>query len=872
VSSCIELYINGKYVGYGEGSHNTSEFDITDYVVAGKNEILCLVYKWCNGSYLEDQDMFRHTGIFRDVLLYERNSTYVLDFSYVPVKNAIGYDLYVTTNIKNHNGYRIKASIFDNGKFLAEQEVFALQETSIVLEDLRVKEWNAEIPSLYSLVLTLSKDGVVSESIKKEIGFSTVAIKNGVFTYNGRKIKLRGVNHHDDNPKTGFYMTPDDIERDIMLMKAFNVNAVRTSHYPPDPLFIELCDKYGIYVIDEADIESHGVSAKKISGNKKWMGHFWDRVSRLFYRDRNSCSIVMWSLGNESGGIKCHDYCYSKLKNLTPIPIHYEGISGMSKFGYDVISEMYPTTERIESLLSGNEKLSRSKARALISKPYFLCEYAHSMGVGPGDLESYWSLFYSYEKALGGCIWEFSDHAIYHENSKYKYTYGGDHGEYTHDGNFCADGLFFADRTPHTAAYAMRNVYRPLRATLIDKRGVLEITNMNAFRSSGYITIKGTIQNGVTKTGRFETTLDIPPGGKERINFLLDDPIGDSFINLDYFDGNNVIAFEQLKLSESPFNVGIKSATFGAISIDEEREKLVVHFSAGKVQFDTLKGIVTEYSANGVNYFPIIPANMHKKGSVYSNIFRAPTDNDNPFRKGWNDNGYNNVTLVPEGYDYDIINGIAKVTLISSLTALGRKLFDVVDQYNIDSNGVILIKSQFKPANLDVKNLNLPDLPRVGKILMVKPEYDRVIYFGNGDKENYPDFKEQSRIGLYDTNASCFLEPYIRPQESGNRTETRFAMFRNTKGQGFMISMVDTPFNFSVKRITDKALSECKHQEDIVESKVLYINVDGFMSGIGTGSCGPKTAEKYRLPANMEYEMEFKIIPFSAITDDSIMY
>ncbi|MDR0752289.1 MAG: hypothetical protein LBF12_06910 [Christensenellaceae bacterium] len=877
VAPCIELYINGEYVGYGEGSHNTSEFDISDFLVEGANEIVCLVYKWCNGSYLEDQDMFRHTGIFRDVLLFEQDETYIYDFENIIIRNENSYNLQISVSIKNFAGYRLKATLFDNGVFLAEREVFATAETKIVLDDLKVIEWNAEQPTLYSLILTLLKDGDVVESIKKDIGFKTTKIQNGIFFYNDRKIKLKGVNHHDNSPDNGFYLTPEDIQKDILLMKHFNINAVRTSHYPPDPLFIELCDRYGLYVIDEADIESHGAPSSKISNNLKWKDHFWDRVSRLFHRDKNSCSITLWSLGNESGGSKCHYYCYYKLKNLTPLSVHYEGICNSQEFGLDVISEMYPGVARIENLLKGTEKITRKRKKAFVSKPYMLCEYSHAMGLGPGGVEPYWKLIYANDKFLGAFVWEFADHAIRNENAKYLYTYGGDHGEYTHDSNFCADGLFYPDRTPHTGAYAIKNVYRPLRAQLVDKRGVIEVTNHNSFRSSEYITIKGLVLKDSQKIADFETTLNIPPRGSERFNLLLDDPDGDMFINLDYYDGNTKIAFEQLRLSETPFKINLKQlpSDFG-LTITEERDILTIKFSGGHVIFNSLYGILTEYCVNGVNYLPIIPDRFQTSGSLYSNIFRAPTDNDKELKKDWELAGYNKTYPISILTSYDIVDNHAMIIIKTYIKTDGIAIFESVDEIKITTNGIISIKSTINPIkdvdNNDKKLKKLPPLPRAGKVLILKREFEDVIYYGNGELENYSDFKDQSRIGIYRCSVDDFLQPYIRPQESGNRSETRFVVFRNNHGDGLMILAENKPFNFTAKRIDDFSLAECSHVEDVIPQNFVYVNIDSDVSGIGSNSCGPKLNDSYLLNPYKEYVNEFKIVPFSAISDDKIIY
>ncbi|MFI3229489.1 MAG: glycoside hydrolase family 2 TIM barrel-domain containing protein, partial [Bacillota bacterium] len=433
VAGGMDVYCNCSHVGYSEGSHNTAEFALSPYLVMGDNEIVVAVHKWCNGSYLEDQDMFRHNGIFRDVLLYENDSTYIWDIDFMTTKIANSYEALVSVSIKNPINTLVEATIYDGDTIIDTKTLDAEQITDITLACAAVKEWNAEEPKLYELSISLIVGDQVKECVKKCIGFKTVEIKNKTFLFNGKNIKLKGVNHHDTHPVSGFTMTAEDLENDIKLMKDFNVNAVRTSHYPPDPMFIELCDQYGLYVIDEADIECHGVAYKgQISNKSKWKKHFLDRVLRMYYRDRNACSVVMWSLGNEAGGIKCQEFCYDELKKISALPIHYERASVFNIKGFDVISEMYTNHNDMIAKVEGTASIAKKHKKAFDTKPYFLCEYAHAMGVGAGGLVEYWDIIKNHDNCMGGCIWEFVDHAIYHENSKYKWTYGGDHGEYRH--------------------------------------------------------------------------------------------------------------------------------------------------------------------------------------------------------------------------------------------------------------------------------------------------------------------------------------------------------------------------------------------------------------------------------------------------------
>ena len=866
ISSCGEIYINGKYVGFSEVSHNTAEYDVTSYLQIGQNELVVVVYKWCTGSYLEDQDMFRNNGIFRDVLLFENEKSYVYDFEFNTTKRSDYYDAIVKVDVKSPDGATIVVTLQDKGKVVAMRSVEAKPKTNVAFDSLIVKEWNAEEPYLYDLTIKLLKDGKVTECIKKKVGFKTIVINGRNFLFNGKKIKIRGVNHHDTSDVNGYCMTIAEIERDIKLCKDFNVNAIRTSHYPPDPALIEYADQYGIYIIDEADIETHGTKTMgQISNRKKWRARYWDRVYNMFLRDRNSPSITMWSLGNESGGIKCQDYCYTLLKRETAIPIHYERACVYKRTGYDVCSTMYTSVDLLKRIGEG-----KSVAPGIIRKnsvyrkmPFFMCEYAHAMGVGAGNLKEYWDTFYRYDALMGGCIWEMVDHAVKHNADKpYKWTYGGDHGEYRHDDNFCVDGLFYPDRTPHTSAYQMKNVYSPLSAKMVGA-GIIEITNRLAFRNSSYLRIMGTILVEGEKAYTFELPSDIEAGATRRYNLNFEIRHGtDASLNLDYYDGDKLVATKGLILNEATTKINLPRAFKPALS--ETSNLVVVDFSYGSVRFDKNSGAIVSYKVEDCEYLAegAFVRGGNKSGKIYTSIYRAPTDNDMYIKKDWLKWGYND--FVAECADIEAYNFDNYVVVRSkvNLTHKGKILFKVDDKYLIDGNGAITVKSTLKPVAK-----GMPLIPRIGKTIEFKEEFDDFVYYGYGDYECYPDFKEQSRLGVYHKKVGDFLEKYIRPQESGNRTDVRYVAIRNEKGDGMMIVAQDKPFNFNVKKVSDGALAEFKHQEDIKLEKINYVSIDGYQMGVGSNSCGPMTLPEYQLTANKPYSYVFQIIPFTAIKD-----
>ena len=377
VSGGLDVFVNGKYIGYSEGSHNTAEFEITNTLTEGENHLVVVNHKWTNGTYLECQDMFRDNGIFRDVLLYKTDKNSVYDFeAKITFNTDYTYNLDVIPALKLVDECELSATLLDGNELVSAKSVNvdSKQIDKITFSSLEVEEWSAEYPKLYTLVVSLSKSGEVIELIRRPVGFKHIKITGNVFTFNNKNIKLLGVNHHDTNPKTGYAMTAEDMERDVRLFKEYNVNCVRTSHYPPDPMFLDLCDEYGVYVVDEADIETHGCETElhrpgSCSHNPDWQPRYWDRVYRMFQRDKNQASITMWSLGNEAHGYKNQDYCYQELKKYTDIPIHYEGVCRTKRWAYDVVSQMYPWFYLVERIARGS-----GLPKKFYTKPYFMCE------------------------------------------------------------------------------------------------------------------------------------------------------------------------------------------------------------------------------------------------------------------------------------------------------------------------------------------------------------------------------------------------------------------------------------------------------------------------------------------------------------------
>ena len=858
VCSSLTLYVNGVYVGYSEGSHNTAEFSLDGIIHAGENELLAIVTKWSNGTYLECQDMFRENGIFRDVYITEYPECYIRDYRSKTARQPDGkYELELSVEMQGTNeNASLEAEIIKDGKVIVSQTHSADDAPSFFFANLNVLEWNAEKPELYDLFLTLRSKGQKSVTVRQKIGFRTVEIKKELFLFNNAPIKFKGVNHHDTNATTGYVMSADDLLRDIELMKEFNVNAVRTSHYPPDPIFLSLCDEYGLYVIDEADIETHGTQVDLelkptlkmniISNNKKWLPRFEDRVLRMYERDKNHPSITMWSLGNESGGWKNQDKCYKLLKERSPLPVHYESVIYTPRGSYDVISEMYQHP-MIISRIANHAMGSRYK-----NKPYFLCEYCHAMGLGPGGLEDYWQLIYANEQLVGGCIWEWADHSVYDKSAKYKYTYGGDHGEKYHDGNFCVDGLFFPDRRPHTGAFEMKSVYRPVRSKRISDN-VYCFTNTNRFLNAAEydITYELLCNGEVVDEGKVE--LDLEPRASKNlvIAHKMTDEKNDWFINFVYRRKNGaLIATEQLTVFEKIRKTKLPEG--GSVAYTKKGDAIIVAFEGGTAVFDKKTGALYSYKLGSKEM-------ISGSDGFVPNLFRAALDNDVHAVKSWKKAGLDSFTVAQAKLvKCKNEKGVIKLESYAVLKHADKKLFDFELEYKIYSNGVIKVEAEIKRPFPRISKLQLP---RFGVSIELDGSLKNVRYYGLGELENLPDFKEQSTMGIYSATVDEMFEYYIKPQENSMHMNTRFLELADDDGCGIRIQCKKIPFTFSVSPYSNATLRKAKHIEDLRHENKAFLNIDGFVRGTGTASCGPGVLPPYDLHFNDELEFEFYIMP-----------
>ncbi|MCR5452205.1 MAG: hypothetical protein K6F00_06205 [Lachnospiraceae bacterium] len=800
VASCLDFYINGYYVGYSEGSHNVAEFDITDYIAKGENEILAVVHRWCNGTYLEAQDMFRNNGIFRDVLLYEFEKEDVYDVEVKTVKVGGKYDL--TLDVSTISDTKVKVELTGENVDVSAEETTVGLNAGFAFTGLEPREWNAEYPNLYDLYITTE-----SCCVHLRVGFKDIRIKGSEFYFNDKLVKFKGVNHHDTSATAGYTMTPEEIETDVRLCKEFNIDTIRTSHYPPDPYLLELCDELGIYVVDEADIETHGVffmhlppTYNLITKNKAWEERYVDRVSRMYQRDKNHTCIFMWSLGNESGGDYCTDKEYEYLKQHTDIPVHYESCIHSGRKAYDVGSQMYPPVDRVHAV---GEKTCEVKE--LNDRPYFLCEYAHAMGVGPGGIEDYWQEIFSYDNLMGGCVWEMVDHAVLENDGNY--TYGGDHGEWMHDGNFCVDGIFYPDRTPSTGADIVKFTYRPIRVRRYGK-DKFEFFNTTGFTDGSNYEMTFRWSDG----GYATITPDVAPGEKKVIE-VLPQGVDENYRKL---DGDILVTIETVdKRDEREVAV----------------EQLKVRFN--NVYLDTYKRAPRFPEGFGI-----------KPGEPATILYRVGTDNDVDLL---------GKDIMEPYYDQTekIISYKSKKNkiLIRSEVRNKKGIFLCSDYYEAIEGGV-LVRSRIVPIRVR------GDLPRYGKTFKFTEDFDIVEYQGRIG-ESYGDMKQQYPIGIVKTTVSAMTEPNIRPQESGNRCDTTWVKISNGK-KTYTFRTLDEPFELGVKPYSDAELINMKHRIDEKRTGS-YVTLSAFQMGIGTGSCGPATTDEFKYSARNTYELNYII-------------
>lgn len=870
VDSCFYLWINGSYIGYSQVSHMTSEFDVTDVLQDGTNMVAVLVMKWCDGSYLEDQDKFRMSGIFRDVYILKRPKQAISDYH---IKTRIEDMLAkVEIGMKFYSPLNVKISIEDrNGAVVALGSI--AEEGTAVLEIASPELWNTENPYLYKLILETENEVIVDH-----IALRKIEIKDQVIYLNGQKIKFRGVNRHDSDPVTGFTINLEQITTDLTLMKQHNFNAIRSSHYPNAPFFYEMCDKYGFMVIDEADIEAHGPFMiyrkedtdynrfkrwnEKIADDPVWEEAIVDRVKLMVERDKNRFCIVMWSMGNESAYGCNFEKALEWTKNFDPDRItqyesaryrNYDEIYDYSNL--DVYSRMYPALSEIQEYLDKDG-----------SKPFLLVEYCHSMGNGPGDFEDYFQMIQDNDKMCGGFVWEWCDHAIAHgtaENGKTIYAYGGDHGEEIHDGNFCMDGLVYPDRTVHTGLLEYKNVYRPVRVISYDKEsGDLVLHNYMDFDDlKDYVKICYELtQDGLVISKGKLPEVSAAPHSEGKTNLKVNVPEdGKCYLKIIYhlkkklplLDGDHILGFDEIEVSKEDTKCKLaekwlqKTAVDSELQVSENDTQIHIKGREFAYTIDKRTALFTEMKFAGREYL---------NHPMELNIWRAPTDNDMYIKSEWKKAHYDKAYT--RAYTTEVVQGKHGVKITSHASVVAetvQKILDVTITWKIEAAGKI-------DADIAVtKDDEFPDLPRFGVRMFLDKKLSAVRYFGMGPQESYCDKHQAASHGLYRADVGDLHEDYIRPQENGSHYDCEYVEFNNSR-YGIAAS-AEKAFSFNASYYTQEELEKKTHNYELIESDSVVFCVDYALNGIGSNSCGPVVLEQYRFD-DVLFRFQFTLIPY----------
>ena len=869
VDSCFYVWLNGKYVGYSQVAHSTSEFDVTEHLVEGNNTLAVLVLKWCDGSYLECQDKFRWSGIFRDVYLLNRPEQMIWDY-FINTKLEQGSAKVLVRAKTLPEDATLKISLFDKDNQLiasteAQEEYDSHYSKAAQLTVPNPILWNAEQPNLYTIVLETE-----CETIVDYVGIREICIKDCVVHVNGAPIKFYGVNRHESDPVKGYVIDLEQMKQELKLLKEFNFNGIRTSHYPSHPLFYHLCDRYGFYVIDEADIEAHGAAnawfdGTKLHDAKRWnemvaddprfLGPILDRVQRLVLRDKNRPSAVIWSMGNESAYGCGFEAALEWTKMFDPSRLtHYESaryVGDDRKYDYsnlDLWSEMYASLTFMDEYI---EKVP--------DKPFVQCEYCHAMGNGPGDLEDYFQKFNSDPRFCGGFVWEFTDHAVfkgYAENGKAMYFYGGDHNEAVNDGNFCMDGLIYPDRRPHTGMMEFKNVHRPARASYDQDNGLLTLSNIMGFVDlKDYLNIAYdvTCDGNVVCQGTIDEIPSVAPRASVQLPLALEVPeSGKCYLKLYYtlkeateiLTAGHALGFDEIKLAN-------------ADDRNQEAQKITASADKGKLSFeqdDTTVRIIGDYfiyiysKRTGLWESLVVGNKEMLCKPMELNIWRAPTDNDRNIKLRWM--LAKNQLASARAYETAILEEDGCIRIENAMSIGGMTTRPVVRMetvWTVDGSGAI-------EMTMDAhKDPNFTSIPRFGIRMFLPKAMDDVCYYGMGPIESYIDKHRASWHGRFEAKVADLHEDYLRPQENGSHYDCDFV---SLTGSEAALHVSGEGFSFNASHYTQEELAEKAHNFELEESGYTVLCLDYAQNGIGSNSCGPALADKYNIPGeNFTYKL-----------------
>lgn len=838
VDSAFYVWVNDEFAAYSQVSHMTSEIDVTSLVHAGENEIKVLVLKWSDGTYLEDQDMWRMSGIFREVYLLFRDETHIRDiFVHCDLDDSFT-DADFTADVDVTGKATVEWTLdCPCGETIFSGKCDVDESGKIVVPTIKnAKLWSDEEPNLYTLTLHCG-----NEYITLPIGARRVEIKDGCVVINGKKVKAKGVNRHDSHHLLGHATPVEHMVRDIMIMKAHNVNMVRTSHYPNDPRFTALCDKYGIYVCDETDLETHGARPwYALSRSPEWEGEYVDRVQRMVERDKNHPCVIFWSLGNESGWGQNHVAMHTWIKSRdTSRIVHYEGANYDYNDGKylrdvtDIESRMYPSPTWCDNYCKAPER----------DEPLFLCEYSHAMGNGPGDLRDYWEVIEANDNFFGGCVWEFIDHSVA-IGDKYgdpSFTYGGDFGDHPNDGNFCVDGLVYPDRRVHTGLEELKQAIMPVAVREV-KPGTVAIKSRRYFKSLSDISMAWTVKvDGKAVKSGVHPNLDIAPEAEEVFEIVPENELpacGTVTLDLsfrqnkptEWADVGYEVGFAQF-IYERAEKIKAAPALY-PVELCENREEYTVTVGETVYKISKFSGMITDICDNGEHLItkPVVPQ-----------IWRAPTDNDRNVQWDWRNSSIHNAKV--KCYSTEVVKADENEAVILSKISLAAAPNEVV--LRADITYTVKYGMGIKIA-CDVKwNIQKKHYPRFGMRLTMPEGAEQMRYFGYGPNESYVDKRLASKLGEYKSTVTENYEPYVFPQENSSHWGCRWADVHTVAGHGFLFTSCE-PFSFNASHFSPEQLTETRHHYELKREPETTVMLDMRMDGIGSNSCGPELAEKYR--------------------------
>ena len=899
VDSAFHLWVNGKAAGFSKGSRIPAEFDVTDLVKAGRNTVAVRVYQWSDGTYCEDQDMWWLSGIFRDVYLLALPEWHVADIRVrtplAPGFKKAGLEIRLLLNAGSARARgSVEAVLLDESgaSVLAkplEADVSGGTGVEVLLSGTVAQPqlWSAETPTLYTLLVTLrDARGRVVAVVPQRIGFRSIEIRGPVFLVNGVPIKLKGVNRHETHPDLGRAIPLSAMINDILVMKRHNINAVRTSHYPDDPRWYDLCDRYGLYLIDECDLETHGFDRSLSPEGKPWAGNpteepLWreacvDRMVRMVERDKNHPSIILWSLGNEAHFGDNHLAMAAAARELDPTrPIHYEGDYHLRTA--DVYSRMYAPVEQMRLLGQGDEEAFRkahntvpADGKRFCDKPFVQCEYAHAMGNGPGGLKEYWEAIYGAESMMGAFVWEWADHGIRRKTADGReyFVYGGDFGDEPNDGNFVCDGLVFPDRQPSPGLVELKKVIEPVRVEATDLatgRFMLhnryDFANLDRFSLVWSVTVDGRlVQSGQmaapSVAGRRSRAVRIP-------YHLPTDMVAGSacHVVLSFrLAADEIWAPAGHELAWAQFELPVKTvaapvvriAAMPALAVRENATTLDLGGDGFELSFDKVRAVIRSWTRGGA---PLLTSGPRL------NFWRAPTDNDRSWThaKPWRDAGLHWLQHRVQAVQVEPRQGGRAVRVTADVRIAPPVLshgFQCRYEYLISGKGDIVMEVSGEPWGKWPETT----LPRIGVQLRLPLGQDRVSWFGRGPGESYSDTKLANRFGLWKAGVEELYTPYIFPQENGNRTDVSWVSFANQAGAGLLMVGREA-INFSAHRYTPEDFEKARHTIDLVPRDEIIVHLDHRHNGIGSASCGPAPTEAYLLKPGA-FRFGLRLTPF----------